>query len=154
PYESVDLFASDRALQEAVEANGAGGEAVALSAFGSRWGTAAMFQAARDADKYPPELETFDANGYRRDVVAFHPSYHEFMRESVSASLHCGTWRSDGSRAGAPAEVARAARYYMVTQVENGHMCPVTMTRASVAALSAAPDLRAQLMPKILSPHY
>jgi putative acyl-CoA dehydrogenase len=34
-----------------------------------------------------------------------------------------------------PAEVSRAARFYMVAQVENGHMCPITMTRASVAAL-------------------
>ncbi len=33
----------------------------------------------------------------------------------------------------------------MMAQVENGHMCPITMTRASVAALAAAPDLLAQL---------
>jgi hypothetical protein len=40
PYENVDLFLSDRPLFEAVEANGAGGEAAALSAFGRQWGTA------------------------------------------------------------------------------------------------------------------
>ena len=42
----------------------------------------------------------------------------------------------------------------MVAQVENGHMCPITMTRASVAALAAAPELRGALMPKILSRDY
>ena len=57
------------------------------------------------------------------------------MAESIAAGLHASTWRPDGTRAGAPAEVARAARFYMVAQVENGHMCPITMTRASVAAL-------------------
>ena len=46
------------------------------------------------------------------------------------AGLHASTWRADGTPAAAPAEVARAARYYMVAQVENGHMCPITMTRA------------------------
>src|SRR5437868_999035 len=43
PYEDVDLFASDRALREAVETNGAGAEAAALSQFGRHWGAAAMF---------------------------------------------------------------------------------------------------------------
>jgi len=68
--------------------------------------------------------------------------------------LHASTWRDDGTRAAAPAEAARAARFYMVAQVENGHMCPITMTRAAVAALAAAPDLRAALMPKIVSRDY
>ena len=64
------------------------------------------------------------------------------MAESVREGLHASTWRPDGTPAAAPAEVARAARFYMVAQVENGHMCPITMTRASVAALAAAPALR------------
>jgi putative acyl-CoA dehydrogenase len=54
----------------------------------------------------------------------------------------------------APGEVARAARFYMVAQVENGHMCPVTMTRAAVAALAAEPALARALLPKILSRAY
>jgi len=40
PYENVDLYSSDTPLREAVEANGAGGEAAALSAFGRQWGKA------------------------------------------------------------------------------------------------------------------
>jgi putative acyl-CoA dehydrogenase len=72
------------------------------------------------------------------------------MREGLQAS----TWRSDGTPAAAPAEVARAARYVMVAQVENGHMCPITMTRAAVAVLAAEPELLAQLMPKIASRTY
>ena len=40
PFADVDLFAIDRALQEAVSANGAGAEAAALGAFGRRWGSA------------------------------------------------------------------------------------------------------------------
>jgi putative acyl-CoA dehydrogenase len=154
PYENVDLYSSDQALQAAVIANGAGDQSAALSVFGRHWGTADMFAAARLANEYPPTLETYDARGLRRDVVAFHPAYHQFMRESIGAGLHAMTWRADGTRADAPAEVARAARYYMVAQVENGHMCPVTMTRAAVAALSANTELRNRVMPKIVSRDY
>src|SRR5436190_16932189 len=132
PYEDVDLFASDRALRDAVAANGAAGEAAALAQFGRRWGTAAMFEAARIANENTPKLKTFDGHGFRRDVIEFHPAYHGFMTESMKAGLHASTWAPDGTRAGAPSEVTRAARYFMVAQVENGHMCPITMTRAGV----------------------
>src|SRR5581483_1160100 len=42
----------------------------------------------------------------------------------------------------------------MVAQVENGHMCPITMTRAAVAAFAGQPDLVGMLMPKLQSRHY
>ena len=154
PYQDVDLFASDPALQEAVATNGAGNEAAALSAFGRRWGAGHMFEQARLANDNPPKLRTFDARGHRSDIVEFHPAYHAFMAESIGAGLHASTWRSDGKAAAAPAEVARAARYYMVAQVENGHMCPVTMTRAAVATFAAETDLAGRLLPKLLSRHY
>jgi putative acyl-CoA dehydrogenase len=154
PFAGVDLFAIDRALQEAVSANGAGGEAAALGAFGRRWGSAGMFEQARLANEYPPRLKTFDAQGRRSDTVEFHPAYDAFMAESITAGLHASTWQADASRAAAPAEVARAARFYMVAQVENGHQCPVTMTRASVAGFGGEPSLAKMLMPKLLSRHH
>jgi len=153
PYEDVDLFASDTPLQEAVRANGVD-EAAALSEFGRHWGAADMFHQARLANQNEPKLETFDAKGFRRDIVEFHPAYHAFMAESVGAGLHVMTWNRAGSPAGPPSEVARAARYYMVAQVENGHMCPITMTRASVGALNVEPKVLARLMPKIFSRQY
>src|SRR5688572_16771501 len=154
PYEDVDLYASDPALRDAVEANGAGAEAAALSEFGRHWGTAAMFDAARVANENTPKLKTFDTKGFRRDVVEFHPAYHGFMVESMKAGLHASTWKADGSRAGGPSEVARAARYYMVAQVENGHMCPITMTRACVGALAVEPSMLDKLIGKITSRTY
>jgi putative acyl-CoA dehydrogenase len=154
PFEDIDLYGSDRPLQEAVAANGAGGEAAALAAFGRHWGSATMFDQARLANENPPKLRAFDAQGRRLDSVEFHPAYHRLMAESVAAGLHASTWQADTSRAPAPAEVARAARYIMVAQVENGHMCPITMTRAAVAAFAPEPALAGMLMPKLLSRHY
>ena len=153
-YVDVDLFGSDLPLQTAVAANGAAGDAAALSAFGRHWGTAEMFEHARLANENKPVLKTYDAKGYRQDFVEFHPSYHHFMAESIKAGMTVMTWDPQGRRSDPPSEVARATRYYMIAQVENGHMCPVTMTRAAVGALSAAPDLLAQVMPKISSRKY
>ncbi len=48
----------------------------------------------------------------------------------------------------------RAARFYMAAQVETGHLCPITMTRAALAALAAAPPLAAKVVPKALSRNY
>jgi putative acyl-CoA dehydrogenase len=154
PFEDVDLFALDRPLQDALTANGADGEAAALSAFGRRYGSAEMLEEARRANENPPRLASFDRKGFRRDIVEFHPAYHRFMGESIAAGVHASPWRPDGGRAAAPAEVVRAARFYMANQVEAGHCCPITMTRASVAALAAEPALRDRFLGKILSRTY
>jgi putative acyl-CoA dehydrogenase len=153
-YENIDLYASDQPLIEAVKANGAGKEAASLSAHGRLWGTADMFSLARRANENPPKLYTFNPKGFRRDVVEFHPAYHDLMRASVAAGLHASTWTPAGKRAAPPAEVARAARYYMTAQIESGHLCPITMTRAALAALAAAPALLAQVAPKVVTTSY
>ncbi len=154
PYEDVDLFGSDRPLQDAAAAHGAKDDGAALAAFGRRWGSAEMIEQGRLANENPPKLRAYDAKGFRRDIVEFHPAYHRLMGESIGAGLHAMTWTAEGVRAAAPAEVSRAARYYMAAQIETGHLCPVTMTRAAVGALHAAPEALARLMPKIASRRY
>src|ERR1700722_5629535 len=116
PFADVDLFALDTPLQDAVRANGPGGEFKALAAFGQRWGTGEMLELARRANENPPKLRAFDANGVRQDFVEFHPAYHLFMAESFAARLQASTWGADGGPAPAPAQVNRAARFYMAAQ--------------------------------------
>jgi len=146
PFVDIDLFGSDRPLRDAVIANGARDDIDALGQLGRHWGRADMAELARLADIHVPRLEG--------DIVIYHPAYHRFMAESMAAGLHNLTWTNAGAAAGPPSEVARAARFYMVAQVENGHMCPVTMTRAAVAALGASPDLLVRVMPKIQTRTY
>jgi len=153
-FENVDLFANDAPLQDAVRANGAEGEAAALSAFGRQWGAAEMFALGRQANENLPKLHAFDAAGNRRDTVEYHPAYHRLMAESIAAGLHASTWTAAGRHAAPPAEVARAARFYMAAQVETGHLCPVTMTRAALAALAAEPALAGKILPKVLTRSY
>jgi putative acyl-CoA dehydrogenase len=113
-----------------------------------------MFSLARRANENPPKLYTFDPKGFRRDVVEFHPAYHDLMRMSVAAGLQGSTWEASGQRKVPPAEVARSARYYMAAQIESGHLCPITMTRAALAALAAAPSLLGEIAPKVTSREY
>jgi putative acyl-CoA dehydrogenase len=154
PFEDVDLFALDKPLADAVAANGGAAATAELSEFGRHWGSAAMAARGRIANENTPKLRTFDARGNRRDEVEFHPAYHELMAHSAHAGVHNSTWDAGGKPAGAPSEVVRAAKFYIAAQVETGHLCPITMTRASVAALAEQPDLLAKAMPVIATRTY
>ncbi|NLS73065.1 DNA alkylation response protein [Bradyrhizobium brasilense] len=149
PFENVDLFTVDAPLAAAVAANGGAGATAELSDFGKHWGSAAMAERGRIANENTPKLRLFDARGNRRDEVEFHPAYHELMAHSAHAGVHNSTWSADGKPAGGAAEVVRAAKFYIASQVETGHLCPITMTRASVAALASQPDILAKTMPVI-----
>ncbi|WP_369723254.1 acyl-CoA dehydrogenase family protein [Bradyrhizobium sp. LLZ17] len=154
PFENVDLFAVDRPLVDAVTVNGGAAAERELSEFGKHWGSAAMAERGRLANENIPKLRSFDAKGNRRDQVEFHPAYHELMAHSAHAGVHNSTWTTEGTPAGDAAEVIRAAKFYIAAQVETGHLCPITMTRASVAALAVQPDLRARVMPVLSTKSY
>src|SRR6476660_2814366 len=154
PFEDINLYAVDRPLVEAVAANGGASAQSELSEFGTHWGSAAMAERGRIANADTPQLRTVASRGNRRDEVEFHPAYHELMAHSAHAGVHNSTWNAAGKPAGGASEVVRAAKFYMASQVETGHLCPITMTRASVAALSAQPDLLARTMPVITTRSY
>jgi putative acyl-CoA dehydrogenase len=147
PVELTDynLYASDSALKEAVKREGAGWAADALDAFGARAGSAEYLEQGALANRNPPELDTHDRYGRRIDLVRFHPSYHALMKVSIEDGLHSSPWTEP--REGA--HVARAARYYMQTEVEAGHLCPITMTFAATPCLKLQSDLAEQWLPKI-----
>jgi putative acyl-CoA dehydrogenase len=154
PFVDVDLYAVDRPLVEAVAANSGGAAEKELSEFGKHWGSAVMAERGRVANENTPKLRTFDSRGVRRDEIEFHPAYHELMAHSAHAGVHNSTWDAQGRPAGGASEVVRAARFYMASQVETGHLCPITMTRASVAALAMQPDLLAKVIPVIATRAY
>ncbi|WP_027518377.1 acyl-CoA dehydrogenase family protein [Bradyrhizobium sp. WSM1417] len=154
PFEDADLFAADQPLLAAVRTNGGAAAERELSEFGKHWGSAAMADRGRAANENMPKLRSFDAKGNRRDQVEFHPAYHELMAHSARAGVHNSTWTADGKPAGDAAEVIRAAKFYMAAQVETGHLCPITMTGASVAALAMQPDLLARVMPALSTKSY
>ena len=108
---------------------------------------------ARLANAETPKLRTHDRQGRRVDLVDFHPAYHALMRRSVSAGLHSSIWENVESEAGKRHQV-RAARFYMTAQLECGHLCPITMTSASLAALMASPKLFREWAPRVTTRKY
>ena len=153
PFENVNLFASDPALIEALLREGGGAARQELDALGEKLGRAETYALARLANIHTPELQQFDRAGRRIDEVLFHPAWHELMAILVGAGAHAAPWASPGPGA----QVARAAAYLLVGQVENGTQCPVTMTYASVPALRQAldlPQIAQRWLPKILSRDY
>jgi putative acyl-CoA dehydrogenase len=108
---------------------------------------------ARLANTETPKLKTHDRQGRRVDVVEFHPSYHALMRRSVAVGLHSSVWENGETEKGRRHQ-ARAARFFLTAQLECGHLCPITMTSASLAALMASPKLFREWAPLATSRKY
>ena len=108
---------------------------------------------ARLANSEVPKLKTHDAKGNRIDLVEFHPAWHALMRRSTASGLHCSIW-DDGEDEKGRRNFIRATRYVLSAGMECGHLCPITMTNASVAALMANSDVLKQWLPQIKSRRY
>jgi putative acyl-CoA dehydrogenase len=147
-----DLFGTDRALAEAVDrysGAAAGDNRADLSYVGRvTWGAAEL---GRLANENPPVLRTHDRYGHRVDEVEFHPAWHELMAQAVQWGLHGAPWAPD---AGPHAHLRRAAGFVVRTQVEAGHLCPISMTYAAVPAFAADPVLAAEWVPGLSSRSY
>jgi len=150
PLVDINLFEGDAALKEGVVREGAGWAADELSRFGARAGAADYLELGALANRYPPDFDTHDRYGRRVDLVRFHPAYHELMRVAIAEGIPASPW--DQPRQGA--HVARAAKFYMQSQVEAGHTCPITMTFAATPTLKLEPALAAEWLPRIHSRHY
>jgi putative acyl-CoA dehydrogenase len=96
-------------------------------------------------------LRTHDRYGNRIDEVEFHPAWHELMAVAVGAGLHAAPWHAAGP---GNHHVRRAAAFYVWSQVEGGHGCPVSMTYAAIPALRAEPALAAEWEPGLVSRCY
>ncbi len=141
---------ADPALLAALVREGAGWHLDALRRLGRLAGTEQARRWAEEADRFPPELRTHDRYGNRVDEVGFHPSWHALLEVAVREGLTGAPWADP--RPGA--HVARAANILVWGTVEQGHLCPVSMTYAVVPALRAAPDLAARYEPLLTSRVY
>jgi len=149
-FQDVNLYQTDTALQAAVTREGGDWAAKSLQDFGALCGSAAYLELGQLANKFSPEFDTHDRFGNRVDLVKYHPAYHQLMQSAIENGIHSSPW-SDPKPG---AHVARAARFYLQSQVEAGHGCPITMTFASIPSLRQQPDLAAIWEPKITARVY
>ncbi len=147
PARVPDLWGQDPALRAAVSAED--GDAAAVEAFARVFSDPDMQEAGRAAERHPPELRLFDRGGRRLDEVVFHPAYHALMQAGQAGGYAARAWEP-----GAGGHVAHAAMVYLLSQVEPGVCCPLTMTYAAVPALAADPALAASWGPKLTARHY
>lgn len=148
--ENYNLYKSDAALQEAIKREGAGWAKEEVSTFGALAGRRDIIELGFKANANKPEFHSHDRFGHRIDEVEYHDAYHQLMQIAVENGLHSSPWADPKPGA----QVARAAKYYLHTQVEAAHGCPITMTFAAVPALQHQPDLAKLWVPKIIAPHY
>jgi len=150
PLVDYNLFEADRPLREALEREGGSWAQDVVSELGRLAGTEEAIAWGFQANSNPPQLRTHDRFGNRIDEVEFHPAWHRLMEVAISHGLHSLPWRE--ARPGAHA--ARAAAFYVWSQVEGGHGCPVSMTYAALPALRNQPELAARWEPLMTSLDY
>lgn len=148
PLENYNAYAGDRALREAVAAEGGSGWEANLLAYGGIAGHE-MLELGELANRYEPSLRTHDRYGHRIDQVDFHPSYHRLMELGIGHGLASMTWSAKPG-----ARVARSALMYLHNQFEAGTMCPITMTHAVIPSLRLQPEIAAEWEPRVLAGVY
>ena len=132
-----NLLEADPALAEALQRSGAARHIPSLSRYAQQLGERATWELAEQANRHTPELHRFDARGRIIDAVEFHPSWHTLLglyRQQGLISLpfedsSAGRWS------------AWAAGFYLHGQVEQGTLCPATMTTAAIPLLQKEPAL-------------
>lgn len=145
--QDYNIFTSDIALQLGVRRERADWHAAALTRLGAELGSREILHLGDLANRHPPELVTHDRCGQRIDRVEFHPSWHDLLRLIRRECLQALPWM----RPEPGAHVARAAAYFLQSQVETGSLCPTTMTFASIAVLQNEPALFAALKDQLFS---
>lgn len=149
PLENFNAYATDQRLQ------------YWLRKFGGEWGEGRLLQfgkrvghdllaAGFEANKQLPEFQPHDRFGHRIDQVNYHPAYHQLMTHAIEAGHTSLPWTANKNGA----HVVRAVMAYLHNQADPGSGCPLTMTFASVPAITRQPDVAKVWLPLITSGVY
>src|SRR5690554_5706721 len=92
PLENFNLYDADPALGEALRREGAAWAEEHVRAFGALLGSERVMALGVAANRFPPELRSFDCYGQRIDEVEYHPAYHELMRLAVEHGMPSLPW--------------------------------------------------------------
>ncbi len=144
--ENYNLFTTDPILVEGTPPE----LRAELTSFGEKLGRPETQVLGFHANENPPVFKPFDRFGHRIDEVDYHPAYHALMSLSVAEGLHAAPWADQKP----DAHLKRAAKMYLMSQVEFGHLCPISMTYSAVPTLRKAPEVAKAWEPRLTSLHY
>jgi putative acyl-CoA dehydrogenase len=151
PLQPVNLFDADLPLQEALEREGGGWGLDRARETGAVAGSVEALEHAIRAERNEPILRTHDRQGRRIDEVELDPSWHWLLRGAIERGMSGLPWREE--REGA--HVVRATMFMLWGNLDDGVMCPVSMTYAAVPALrDGSPELAAAWEPRLTAPDY
>src|SRR6266481_5026913 len=148
-FQGQNLYLIDTPLREAAQREGGGWLDPALRRLGAAVGSETVLEWADQANRYPPELVSFDRYGRRLDEVRFHPAYHALMGLAMEHQIHSIAWTGPSG-----GHVAHAAMLALFSQAEQGTMCPISMTYASLPALRRGGTGITPWIEKILNGRY
>ena len=149
PFEDVNLFTSDAALQGAVAAAGGLVHNARLEAFGARCGAAETVEWSRQANENPPKLKSFDRYGHRLDEVEFHPAYHQLMSLALDAGISGAPWSVPEA-----GHVLHGAMMILMNGADPGVTCPMSMTYACYPPLGADEAVAAEWRARVTAQSY
>lgn len=150
PLQGVNFFTRDTALGDSLRPYADLSGNSGLQELGELAGSEEALSHALPANQNSPILRTHDRYGHRIDEVEFHPSWHWLMDKAVGFGLQAAPWTSDEPSP----HLTRAAGFYVWSQVEPGHACPISMTYAAVPALRADKTLADEWIPRLAATHY
>ncbi|MGW6196462.1 acyl-CoA dehydrogenase family protein [Kribbella sp. NPDC055110] len=150
PLRGVNFFTQDPALGDALRPYADLTADPGLHRIGELAGSEEARAHTLPANQNPPVLRTHDRYGNRIDEVEFHPSWHWLMEQAVGFGLQAAPWTSERPSP----HLTRAAGFFLWSQVEPGHGCPISMTYASVPALRANEQLAKEWVPQLASTQY
>jgi putative acyl-CoA dehydrogenase len=145
-----NLYLIDTALREAVLREAGPWLDRRLAALGAVIGSEEVLEWGELANRYPPELVSFDRYGRRIDEVRFHPAYHQLMRLAMDHHIHDIAWTTDEPGR----HLAHLALLALFTEAEAGTMCPINMTYAAVPALRPYPEVTGPWLDRLLGGRY
>ena len=150
PLINYNAFEGDTALKEAIVREGAAWAIPQLLAHGAQTGSAEVIEWGYQANEFKPQFYSHDRLGNRVDLIKYHDGYHNMMALALDSGMHSSPWAHPSKGA----HVARAGIMMLQGQVDAGHICPLTMTFASVPAIKTTPSIAAEWLPKILNNSY
>lgn len=151
PLVNYNVFTQDVTLAECVRREGADWAEERLTELGSVVGSEEVIGWGQDANTFGPVLRTHDRYGQRIDEVTFHPSWHALLRMAVQHGAHALSWQHEQPQGN---HVARAATFYLCTQAEAGHGCPISMTHAAYPVLRAYSEATAPWLSLVTTNKY
>ncbi|GLV56434.1 acyl-CoA dehydrogenase [Dictyobacter sp. S3.2.2.5] len=148
---NYNAFTQDRTLMKCVRREGADWAEARLTGLGALVGSEEVIDWGQAANTSGPVLRTHDRYGQRIDEVTFHPAWHSLLQMSAKHGAHSLSWRQEQPQGN---HVARAATFYLCTQAEAGHGCPISMTHAAYPVLRAYPEVTAPWLPLLTTNIY